>query len=77
MDYAVNRDGFLPIVGIYNSDFGPQTIPSDISDTYGSIYNGITVGVSDGTHRYGTATYDGAGRTKPEIVAPRGIAGLN
>ena len=77
MDYAVNRDGFLPIVGIYNSDFGPQTIPSDISDTDGSIYNGITVGVSDGTHRYGTTTYDGAGRTKPEIVAPGGIPGLN
>ena len=77
MDYAVNRDGFLPIVGIYNSDFGDQSRPSDIPDTYGSIYNGITVGVSDGTHRYGTTTYDGAGRTKPEIVAPGGIPGLN
>ena len=77
MDYAVNRDGFLPIVGIYNSDSGSQTTPSDIPDTYGSIYNGITVGVSDGTHRYGTTTYDGAGRTKPDIVAPGGIPGLN
>ena len=77
MDYAVNRDGFLPIVGIYNSDFGDQSRPSDIPDTYGSIYNGITVGVSDGTHRYGTTTYDGAGRTKPEIVAPGGIPGSN
>ena len=77
MDYAVNRDGFLPIVGIYNSDFGSQSTPSDISDTYGSIYNGISVGVSDGTHRYGTTTYDGAGRIKPEIVAPGGIPGLN
>ena len=77
MDYAVNRDGFLPIVGIYNSDFGSQSTPSDIPDTYASIYNGITVGVSDGTHRYGTTTYDGAGRTKPEIVAPGGIPGLN
>ena len=77
MDYAINRDGFLPIVGIYNSDFGDQLRPSDIPDTYGSIYNGITVGVSDGTHRYGTTTYDGSGRTKPEIVAPGGIPGLN
>ncbi len=77
MDYAVNRDGFLPIVGIYNSDFGDQSRPSDIPDTYGSIYNGISVGVSDGTHRYGTTTYDGAGRTKPEIVAPGGIPGSN
>ena len=77
MDYAVNRDGFLPIVGIYNSDYGEQTTASDIPDTYGSIYNGITVGVSDGTHRYGTTTYDGAGRTKPDIVAPGGIPGSN
>ncbi len=77
MDYAVNRDGFLPIVGIYNSDFGDQSRPSDIPDTYGSIYNGISVGVSDGTHLYGATTYDGAGRTKPEIVAPGGIPGLN
>ncbi|MEC8613885.1 MAG: hypothetical protein VXY17_00595 [Verrucomicrobiota bacterium] len=77
MDYAVNRDGFLPIVGLYNSDFGSQSTPSDIPDTYGSIYNGISVGVSDGTHRYGMTTYDGAGRTKPEIVAPGGIPGSN
>ena len=75
MDYAVNRDGFLPIVGINNS--GSQSTLPDIPYIYGSIYNGITVGVSDGTHRYGTTTYDGAGRTKPEIVAPGGIPGLN
>lgn len=75
MDYAVIRDGFLPLAGINNS--GSQSTPSDIPDTYGSIYNGITVGVSDGTHRYGTTTYDGAGRTKPEIVAPGGIPGNN
>ncbi|MEN8828889.1 MAG: S8 family serine peptidase [Lentimonas sp.] len=76
MDYAANQDNFLPIAGLYNSDFGPQVTPSDIPDTYGSIYNGITVGVSDGTHRSGTTTYDGAGRVKPEIVAPGRIPGL-
>jgi hypothetical protein len=70
MDYAVNRDGFLPIAGINNSDFGNQSTPSDIPDTYGSMYNGITVGVSDGTHRNGTTSYDGSGRVKPEIVTP-------
>lgn len=70
MDYAVNRDGFLPIAGLYNSDYEDQNKPSDIPDTYGSMYNGITVGVSDGTHRYGTTAYDGTGRVKPEIVAP-------
>lgn len=71
MDYAVVRDGVLPIVGLYNSDFGNQTIPSDIPEIYGSIYNGISVGVSDGTHRTGvTSASDGPGRIKPEIVAP-------
>jgi hypothetical protein len=70
MDYAVNRDGFLPIIGLYNTDFGDQNIPSEIPDLYGTIYNGITVGVSDGTHHYGQTNYNGSGRTKPEIVAP-------
>ncbi len=74
MDYAVERDGFLPIVGLYNSDFGNQDTPTDIPETYGSIYNGISVGVSDGSHRFGlTETIYGAGRTKPEIVAPSGF----
>ena len=70
MDFAVERDGFLPIVGLYNSDSGDQNVPSDIPDIYGSIYNGISVGISDGTHRSGLTAFDGTGRTKPEIVAP-------
>ena len=70
MDYAAVRDSFLPIAGLYNSDYGAQTILSDIPGLYGCIYNGITVGVSDGTHRTGLTAYDGTGRTKPEIVAP-------
>lgn len=77
MDYASVRDSFLPIVGLYNSDYGSQTIPSDIPGVYGCIYNGITVGVSDGTHRTGVTIYDGAGRVKPEIVAPGRIPGLS
>ena len=75
MDFAVERDGFLPVVGVYNASFPVQA--SDIPDTYGSIYNGITVGSSNGSHRHGTTTQDGSGRTKPEIVAPGGIPGLN
>lgn len=70
MDYAAGRDGFLPVAGLYNSDYGGQNTISDIPSVYGSIYNGITVGVNDGSHRYGTTSYDGVGRTKPEIVAP-------
>lgn len=71
MDYAVVREGFLPVTGLYNSDYGGQMIPSDIPEIYGSIYNGISVGVSDGSHRTGvTSASDGPGRIKPEIVAP-------
>lgn len=71
MDYAVVRDGFLPIAGLYNANYGEQAIPSDIPEIYGSMYNGITVGVSAGTHRTGvTSAADGPGRIKPEIVAP-------
>ena len=70
MDYAAERDSFLPIAGLYNSDYGDQNIPSAIPPIYASTYNGISVGVSDSTHRTGTTQYDGNGRTKPEIVAP-------
>ena len=70
MDYAAERDSFLPIAGLYNSDYGDQNIPSAIPPIYASTYNGISVGVSDSTHRTGTTQYDGNDRTKPEIVAP-------
>ncbi|MGC6505323.1 MAG: hypothetical protein ACON39_01950 [Coraliomargaritaceae bacterium] len=72
MDYAAVRDSFLPIAGLDNSDY-PNPLPdrlSEIPPLYASIYNGISVGVSDSTHRIGTTQYDGLGRTKPEIVAP-------
>lgn len=70
MDYAAERDSFLPVAGLYNSDYGHQEKPSSIPPVYASIYNGISVGVSDSSHRTGTTQYDGIGRTKPEIVAP-------
>ena len=72
MDYAAERDSFLPIAGLDNSDY-PNPIPvrpTEIPPIYASIYNGISVGVSDSSHRTGTTQYDGIGRTKPEIVAP-------
>jgi len=71
MDYAIGRDGFLSCAGLNNKN--STTVPS----TYGSIYNGITVGRTDGGHSRGGTVYDTAGRTKPEIVAPGGIPGSN
>jgi len=70
MDYAVKRDGFLPIFGIKNTS---TTGDSDIPPFYASAYNGISVGLSSGNHRTGvTTSADGPGRVKPEIVAPSG-----
>ena len=69
MDYAVERDGFLPCVGLNNEN--TTTVPA----TYGSIYNGITVGRNDGGHSAGGTVYDTAGRTKPEIVAQGRVPG--
>lgn len=71
MDFAVLRDRFLPVAGLKNnSTGGDDAIPV----IYGSIYNGITVGLSNGNHRTGTTEADdGPGRVKPEIVAPSNL----
>ena len=62
-DYAIEQSGFLGVVALNN---GPGSVPSLLA----SCYNGISVGLSNRNHSYGTTTVDGAGRTKPEIVAP-------
>ena len=77
MDYAAARDAFLPVAGLDNADYPnpPPSTPSEIPAVYASAYNGLSVGVSDGTHRTGTTNYDGTGRIKPEIVAPGRLPG--
>jgi len=64
-DFAMNRDDTLFTAGLNN---GLGIPPSLLS----YIFNGLSVGRADGSHSYGTvpAGYDGAGRMKPEIVAP-------
>ncbi|MBU0676488.1 MAG: hypothetical protein KJ626_00090 [Verrucomicrobia bacterium] len=64
LDYAIDRDGFLAVVGLNN---GPGPVP----DLLAHSYNALSVGCSDGDHSYGLTTFDDAGRTKPELVAPR------
>jgi hypothetical protein len=64
LDYAINRDGFLPSVGMNNGSETP--LPSLL----GQGYNGISVGRTDGNHSHGLTWLDGAGRIKPEIVSP-------
>lgn len=64
-DYAIQTSGFLATVGLNNFDAG------NVPEIFGASYNAISVGRSDGFHSYGTNTADGAGRTKPELVAPQ------
>lgn len=64
MDYAIQRDGFIATFGLTNNS--SDTVPS----LFGSSYNGIVVGRSDGLHSRGGTLVEGAGRTKPDIVVP-------
>jgi hypothetical protein len=64
LDFASNRDGFLCVAGANNGN--STTLP----DLLAQIYHGITVGLTNGAHSAGFTEFDGAGRIKPEIVAP-------
>ena len=69
LDYAINRDGFVCVVG---SDNNASTIlPQFLCQSY----NTISVGRDDGGHSAGFTTLDftnvnDPGRIKPDIVAP-------
>jgi hypothetical protein len=64
LDYAIDRDGFVCVVGENNGSTNP------LPDLLGQSYHTISVGRDDGNHSAGFTTLDGAGRIKPEIVAP-------
>ena len=70
VDYVINRDNLIVVAGQDNDNVN-QGIA--IPDLLGHLYNGITVGVTDGTHSHGFTTLEQAGRVKPEIVAPKGF----
>ena len=63
-DYALQQSGVLGVVGLNNGN------PGNVPTLLASCYNGISVGLTNGNHSYGTNTADGTGRTKPELVAP-------
>lgn len=64
LDYAINRDGFVCVVGENNGT--SYSLP----DLLGQSYHTISVGRDDGQHSAGFTALDGSGRVKPEIVAP-------
>lgn len=63
-DYAIQRDGFVAIVGLNNMNTNP------VPELLAHCYNAISVGVPSGNHSSGGTTFEVAGRIKPEIVAP-------
>jgi hypothetical protein len=65
-DFAIQQSEFVGVVGLNNGN--PGNVPALLA----SCYNGISVGLTNGAHSYGTNTADGTGRTKPELVAPAG-----
>jgi hypothetical protein len=67
-DFVANRDDITMVVGVANG--GGAALPQLL----GQAYNVISVGRSDGLHSNGPTTLYGAGRVKPEIVAPGGTA---
>ena len=65
-DFAIQRDDFLAAVGLNNGS--GSSVPALLANAY----NAISVGLTNGDHSTGVSTVDGAGRVKPEIVAPHG-----
>lgn len=63
LDFAADRDGFVPVVGTNNGSGNP--VPPLLS----GAYNVLSVGLDNGNHAFGTVTIDGATRTKPDLVA--------
>lgn len=63
-DYAINRDGFVAVVGVDNVD--STVVPSLMAQSY----NAISVGLSNGINSHGYTTFDTPGRIKPDLVAP-------
>jgi hypothetical protein len=70
-DFVMNRDDLLMMVGVDNDESG---VPNDDLNVplFNHVYNGISVGVTDGSHMNDAtlAGIDGTGRMSPVIVAP-------
>jgi hypothetical protein len=64
LDYAIDRDGFVCVVGENN---GSSTV---LPELLGQSYHTISVGLTNGNHSAGFTTIDTTGRIKPDIVAP-------
>jgi autotransporter-associated beta strand protein len=67
LDYTIERDNTIVVVGVSNNDFGSTDVPALLA----SSYNSIAVGMSGGGSSIGPTKYaEGIGRSKPDLVAP-------
>lgn len=64
LDFAINRDGFVCVVGENNGNTTP------LPQLLGQGYHTISVGRDDGVHSAGETTHEVLKRMKPDIVAP-------
>ncbi len=64
-DYTIQRDDYIGVAAVNNG--GTSSLPAALAHSY----NGIIVGRSDGEHSHGLTYFDGVGRIKPDIVAPK------
>lgn len=64
LDYAIDRDGFVCVVGENNGN------STELPELLGQGYHTISVGLVNGGHSAGFTTLDTTGRIKPDIVAP-------
>jgi hypothetical protein len=63
-DYAIGRDNVVAVVAVNN---GTGAVPA----LEASGYNSIAVGLSSGNSSVGPTTFDGSGRSKPDLVVPQ------
>jgi len=63
-DWSIGQYDYVGVVGVNNGT--SSTLPKLLCQNY----NGISVGITAGTHSAGVTTLDGIGRMKPDIVAP-------
>jgi hypothetical protein len=65
LDYSINKNDYVCVVAVSANSAGaaPATLLAQ-------SYNAICVGVSSGLDSTGSTTINGAGRIKPDIVAP-------